>query len=250
MTPPPRVNTQETTSDVSPVPPLRVDPHGDIALQPGHAPIQPPQRIPHIIPYDTKPMPPAAHQNTEETHKIPTQHRYNTRARIIQGQDLMENHVATINTPPSKPSKPAPLVRPAGEDWAVIDQVTGNLTLRPGRANAVICPETGNTQEYQHLIKGTEKSNVERSCQMKLDDFSKGLGTYRELTLAFSSIGTKSPKTPRSHIAALSTTFGPIRKRCTECDSLWEYMDSPLMDQSSPQHPISPPQNCIGTASY
>ena len=40
-------------------------------------------------------------------------------------------------------------------------------------------------------------SNGEISCQMRLDDFSKGSGTYRELTLDFSSTGTKSPKTPK-----------------------------------------------------
>ena len=80
----------------------------------------------------------------------------------------MENHEATINTPPSKPSKPAPIVRPAGEDWAVIDQVTGKLTLQPGRANSVIFPETGKVQEYRHLIKGTEKSNVESVRQWLL----------------------------------------------------------------------------------
>ena len=69
----------------------------------------------------------------------------------------MENHEATINPLTFKPSKPAPLVIPAGEDWAVVDQVTGNLTFQPGRANAVIFPNTVKVQEYQHLIKGPEK---------------------------------------------------------------------------------------------
>ena len=43
----------------------------------------------------------------------------------------MANHVATIKTPTSTPRNPVPLVRPAGEDWAVIDQVTDHLTLEP-----------------------------------------------------------------------------------------------------------------------
>ena len=92
-------------------------------------------------------FPPIAHQKAAETHKIPTQLRYNTREKNIQGQDLIANHVATINTPPYKSSKPAPLVRLAGEDWAVINQVTGNLVLQPGRANAVIYPKTGKEKE-------------------------------------------------------------------------------------------------------
>ena len=72
---------------------------------------------------------------------------YNTWERRLQGQELMENHVATIKTPTYLPRNPAPLVHPAGEYWVVIDQETGKLTLELGRENAVICPETGNAQE-------------------------------------------------------------------------------------------------------
>ena len=143
VTPPLRVHTPETTADAAPETPLRVDPHGDIAFQPGHTPRRPPQRVPHLIPDETGPMAPTAHQKSAETPKVTKQHRYNTRAMRLQGQDLMANHVATINTPPYTPRKPAPLMRPAGEDWEFTDQVTGKLTLQPGRANAVICPETG-----------------------------------------------------------------------------------------------------------
>ena len=146
VTPPPRVHTPEKTPDADPVPPPRVDPHGDITSHPVYAPRQPPQRLPHVIPYDTKPLPPVAHQKAAETYKIPTQHRYNTREKHLQGQDLIANHVATINTPPYKPSKPAPLVRLAGEDWAVINQVTGNLVFQPRRANAVIYTKTGKSK--------------------------------------------------------------------------------------------------------
>ena len=121
VTPPPRVHTPEIIPDAARVPPPRVDPNGDITFQPGCTPRRPPQCVPHIIPYDTEPMPPAARQKAAETHKIPTQHRYNTRVRRLQGYDLMANHVATINTPPYKPSKPEPLVRPAREEWAVVD---------------------------------------------------------------------------------------------------------------------------------
>ena len=98
--------------------------------------------------------------------------------------------------------------------------------------------------------RSLKNSNGEMSCQIKLDDFSEGLGTYRELTLASSSTCTTSPKIPKPHIAALSATFFSRWKRRKECDSLWEEIDSHLTDQSPPQHPISPPQNCIVTASY
>ena len=59
----------------------------------------------------------------------------------------MTNHVAKINTPTSTPSNPAAIVRPEGKDWVVIYQVTGNLAVEPGRANAVICPEKVKDQE-------------------------------------------------------------------------------------------------------
>ena len=98
--------------------------------------------------------------------------------------------------------------------------------------------------------KTLKNSNGEIACQMKLDEFSKGLGTYRELTLVYSSTGTKSPNMPKSHISTSSATDGPKRKRRTEYVSLWEEIESPLMDQSPPQHLISPPQNFIGTDSY
>ena len=69
--------------------------------------------------------------------------------------------------------------------------------------------------------RAPKNSNGESACQIKLNGFSERLGTYRELTLAFSSTGTKSPKTPMSNIAASSEIFGFRRNRCTECNSLW-----------------------------
>ena len=137
----------------------------------------------------------------------------------------MVNYMKKINIPTSEPSKPEPLMHPEGEDWEVIDQVTGNLPLQPGRANAVICPDTGNAQDNQHLIKDPKKLKWSKGMSNETGNFSKGSGTYRELPLVFKSTGTKFPKTPRSHIAALSETFGPRRKGRTECDLLWEEID-------------------------
>ena len=49
VTPPP----PEATPEASPVPPLMVDPQGDISFRPGRAPRQSPQHAPHIITDDT-----------------------------------------------------------------------------------------------------------------------------------------------------------------------------------------------------
>ena len=107
---PPMEHTPETTLDTAHAPPLRVEPDGDITFQPGRAPRRPPQRVPHIIPDYTKSMPPAAEKKSEETHRIPTHHRYNTRARLLQGQDPMENHVVISNTPSYTHRNPASLL--------------------------------------------------------------------------------------------------------------------------------------------
>ena len=135
MAPPPRVHTPEKTTEAAPDP------------------------LPRVVPGDTVPVPPASHQAAAETHEIPTHHRYNTRARRLQVQDLMVNHVATINTPPSKPINIAHLVRTAGDDWVLIGQVTGNLKLQPGRDNAFICPKTGKSQNIDTSSRPMKNSN-------------------------------------------------------------------------------------------
>ena len=93
VTPPLRVNAPEATLEAAPAPHLRVYPQGDIEFQPVHAPILSPQRAPRIIPDDTEPIPPVAHQKATETPKVPQVHSYNTQSCSIQGQDLMANHV-------------------------------------------------------------------------------------------------------------------------------------------------------------
>ena len=69
----------------------------------------------------------------------------------------MANYVATIMTPTSASSKPVPLFHPVRDYYAVIYQATANLTLQTVMVNVFICPETGNTQEYLHLIKIPDK---------------------------------------------------------------------------------------------
>ena len=97
----------------------------------------------------------------------------------------MENHVAKINTSPSTPSNPEPLMCPAGEDWAVIDQVTGELTLEPGRANTVIFPDTVKAQEYQHLIKFPKKLKCIKGASNEIGQLFQGLGDIQGTNTCF-----------------------------------------------------------------
>ena len=60
----------------------------------------------------------------------------------------MENHGATIKAPNSAHRNPESLMRSDGEEWEVIDQAAGNITLQPGMANVVIFPKIGKAQEY------------------------------------------------------------------------------------------------------
>ena len=52
----------------------------------------------------------------------------------------MDNHVSTINIPNPIPNNPEPLVLPDGDNWEVIYQETGNLSLQPGTMNMVVFP--------------------------------------------------------------------------------------------------------------
>ena len=69
--PPPRVDTPESTSEAAPAPLPRVDSEGGMSFQTGRAPRQPSQCAPHIIPDDTDPMSPIAHQNTKGNPMVP-----------------------------------------------------------------------------------------------------------------------------------------------------------------------------------
>ena len=54
--------------------------------------------------------------------------------------DLMANHIATAQ-PLNPPNKAVPTysVQKIGEDWAHTNNTTGDVTIHPGRMNAVIC---------------------------------------------------------------------------------------------------------------
>ena len=62
VTPPPRVNTLEATPEAAYEAPPRVYQKWNISFQPERALRQSPQCAIHIIPCDTEPMPPTAHQ--------------------------------------------------------------------------------------------------------------------------------------------------------------------------------------------
>ena len=97
----------------------------------------------------------------------------------------MSNHVAKINTPPSKPSKTAPIFLPEGEECAVINQVTGNLILQPGRSNAVIWPKTGKSQEYRNLIKVLEKLKWSKGISNEIGQLFQGIGDIQGTNTCF-----------------------------------------------------------------
>ena len=133
----------------------------------------------------TTPMPPAEHLKATETPEVPTVHCYNIQAMRLKGQKLMANYVKTIKNPPATPNKPTPLMLPAGEDWSVINQVTVEITLETGRANALICPKTGKSQEYLNLFKVSDKLKWRKGMFNDIGQLLQGLGTYRELILVF-----------------------------------------------------------------
>ena len=100
------------TPEAALVSPPRVDPQDDISFIPGQIPRRSPQRAPHTDYTET--ILPAEHRNTKYNPTVPQVHRYNNRTHCLQQKYLMENHVATINTPAAAPIKTAPLVRPDG----------------------------------------------------------------------------------------------------------------------------------------
>ena len=82
----------------------------------------------------------------------------------MKGHNLMANHVATV-LPYRLPQKsvPAYTIHIIGKEWAHANKITGEVTIQPDQINAVACPDTGNPQEYRHLMKGTEESKWTRA---------------------------------------------------------------------------------------
>ena len=166
-------------------------------------------------------MSPAAHQNAKYNPTVPQLHMYNSRSRNLQVKYFMANHVATINIPTTVPIKPSPHMSLSGEDWSVIYQSNGELTLQQVMVNAVVLPETGKAKEYRHLMKVLDKLKLSKGMPNNIRRLFQVIVDIHRTNTCFSSTVTKSPKAPRSHIAVSSVAYLPIRKRHIECNSQW-----------------------------
>ena len=62
-------------------------------------------------------IPPDVHSDNRGNPPVLPEDRYNTRYRRFQVQDIMANHVATINPPTLTPINIEPIVLPEGDDW-------------------------------------------------------------------------------------------------------------------------------------
>ena len=110
------------------------------------------------------------------TYNILLVHRYNTRARRMQGHNLMDNHVEIVR--PKNPPHievPAYSVHKTGEDWAHTNNTTVDATIHMGHINAVIFPETVKTQEYRHLMKGPDYPKRTREFANKIGKLFQGI---------------------------------------------------------------------------
>ena len=111
-----------------------------VTITPGYTTRKPTQTRPHIIPDDTEVSAPLTYPYDGKSGNISPLHRYNTRARRMQGHDLMANHIATVQplNPPNKTIHTYS-VQKSGEDWAHTNNTTGDVVIQPGRMNALIC---------------------------------------------------------------------------------------------------------------
>ena len=76
----------------------------------------------------------------------------------------MGNHVAKFQPyRPTQTAVPTYTIHRTGEYWAHTNKTTGEVTIQPRQINAVVCPETGNPQEYRPLMKGTDKPKWTRA---------------------------------------------------------------------------------------
>ena len=82
----------------------RVNVKNHVTITPGRATSKPTHTRHHIIPDDTEACESLTHPYDEKSGNIPPVHKYNTRARIIHVNNLMANHIATVQliNPPNK----------------------------------------------------------------------------------------------------------------------------------------------------
>ena len=102
--PHPRTQQPATTVPMEPATRQRVNIKDHVTITPGRKTRKPTQTIPHVIPDETEAFAPLTHPYNGKPDKIPPVHIYNTRARRMQGHDLMANQIATVQplNPPNK----------------------------------------------------------------------------------------------------------------------------------------------------
>ena len=105
-TKPPQPRTQQPATKVPMEPSTRqrVNVKNHVPITPGRTTRKPDKIRPHVIPYDTEACVPLTHPYDGKSGNITPVHRYNTRSSIMQGHDLMANHIATVQllNPPNK----------------------------------------------------------------------------------------------------------------------------------------------------
>ena len=128
--PQPRMQQPATTVPMEPATRQRVNVKDHVTITRGRATRKPTQTRPHIILYDTEACAPLTHPYNGKSVKIPSVHRYNTIARIMQGHNLMANHIATVQplNPPNKAVHTYSVQKP-GEYWAHPNNTTGDVTI-------------------------------------------------------------------------------------------------------------------------
>ena len=73
-------------------------------------------------------------------------HIYNYKYQFLQGYTFMSNHVATDKLPTPAAINLSIIVPPVGEDWALINNDKGYITLHPGLMNVFLFPDTYKAQ--------------------------------------------------------------------------------------------------------
>ena len=131
-----------------PAPHQKVNTKTKLAMTPGRAKRQPPQSETHIILDVTEVIQPDTNPYDGSNFKVPLVHRYNARARLLKGHNIIANDMTKILMPIKMPT-PTPTITTVlktGEKRVHTNSTTGEVTIRPGLTNNVICPEIGKYQ--------------------------------------------------------------------------------------------------------
>ena len=94
-------------------------------------------------------------------------------------------NVVTIKTLTHALRKLAPIVFPDRDKWVVIDQYRNKLTLKLGTTNSVICPGTGKSQKYRHLMKFPNNQKWINSMFNKISCFFQSIGDIKDTNTCF-----------------------------------------------------------------